>query len=330
MSRMSTIIVRTPAKINLCFNIKGLREDAFHEVESIFQSVSLEDQLKIFITETASPSLEISCLNPRMSKLIPLDNTNLIARASAAFFEASGIKNGFSIKVELEKKIPVAAGLAGGSSNAAGMLLALNHYFEAPLNFSSLLELGAAIGSDLPFCLQGGTCLGRGRGEILEEIPCNMNLSYCLLKPRKLSVSTPWAYKSFDEFKNKARPPDLKLAREGLLQGDLEKLISGMSNDFEPVVFEHFPELEKLKQDMLNLGAWHCQMSGSGPTLFALVSGREMGHHLRRQLLHDDEIGYSYGSEEILEETLPAIEFRLAESTTYGARVLTSDSDTEQ
>ena len=253
---------------------------------------------------------------------MPLDSSNLMGKAASIFFQFLNLAQKFRVSVQIEKNIPIGAGLAGGSSNAAGMLLGLNELFDRPLNFEQLSLLAAQIGSDVPFCLKGGTCIGRGRGEILSELKSKLQLSLCIVKPRKLSVSTPWAYKSFDNYKGELKKPSIEKALTGLKTADLELALSGFANVFQPLVFQEFPELEKLNQQLIDLGAWASQMSGSGPTLFAVVSGREMGHHLRRQVLRDDDIGFVYGTDEILAEALAPIDFKLAETCDYGVRVL--------
>lgn len=316
------IVVRSPAKVNLTFNITGLRADGFHDIESIMQSISLEDELKVDIRESPQEAFSLSCDNPIIRKLIPLDASNLIAKASKAFLQKLNSNRTFAIDVHLDKKIPVGAGLAGGSSNAAAMLMAMNSFFDNVFSADELTDIAAEIGSDVPFCLRGGTCIARGRGEILEEIPCNMLLHYCIVKPRKLSVSTPAAYKAFDEYKGKIEIPKIALAVAALASGDHDQLLAGLGNVFEPVIFEQNQQLAELKAELLKLGAWDCHMTGSGPTLFALVAGREMGHHIRRHVLHDDDIGYVYGTEEIILEALPPIDFRLAENCSHGARIV--------
>jgi 4-diphosphocytidyl-2-C-methyl-D-erythritol kinase len=319
---MQTIVVRAPAKLNLTFDILGTRPDGFHDIETIFQSISLEDELEVKIEEAELEDFQIECDNPIVRRLIPLDANNLIGKAAKAFIDSLQTESKYKIHVQLEKRIPVGAGLAGGSSNAAAMLLAMNKAFAEPLTLQELLVVAAQVGSDVPFCLKGGTCLGRGRGEILTELDCKLELCFCIVKPRKLSVSTQWAYKSFDEFKGPVKSPSLDKAIRGLASADLELALAGFANVFEPLVFQEYPELAKLKNELLAHGAWACHMTGSGPTLFAIVAGREMGHHIRRQILNDDEIGFVYGTEEIILEALPPIDFRLAESISSGARII--------
>lgn len=319
---MQTIVVRCPAKLNLTFNICGLRPDGYHNVETVFQSISLEDELIVSMEKNKEFEFKIECDHPALKKQIPLDDSNLIGKAAKAFLAQQKTRSNYKILVKLEKKIPVGAGLAGGSTDAAGMLIAMNRFFGDPLNLAELQELGASFGSDIPFCLEGGTCIGRGRGELLEKLESNLQLCYCIVKPRKLSVSTPWAFKAFDQFESIIPPPDSKKTIMGLLSADAEQALAGFGNVFEPVVFAAHPELAELKTELLKQGAWACHMTGSGPTLFAVVSGKEMGQHIRRHILRDDDIGFSYLTEEILQEAVPPIDFKLAESSTFGARII--------
>lgn len=319
---LQTIVVHTPAKLNLSFNILGTRPDGYHDVETVFQSITLEDELQINIEESASDEFSIVCDNPIFRKLMPLDQSNLIAKAAKAYLERRADGKKYKIHVHLEKKIPIGAGLAGGSSNAAGMLVALNHFFSSAFSMKEMQEIAAGIGSDVPFCLEGGTCIGRGRGEILEDIDCKLELHYCIVKPRKINVSTPWAFKIFDEYKGKVTAPPIGNLVKALQTDDIELALASFGNVFEPVIFAEHKQLLELKQQLLDHEVWSCHMTGSGPTLFAVVAGREMGQHIRRQMLHDDELGFLYGTEEILLEALPPIDFRLAETSKLAARVV--------
>ena len=316
------IVVRTPAKLNLSFNILGSRPDGYHDVETVFQTISLEDELQVTVEEAQATELKIVCDNPIFRKLMPLDHSNLIAKAALAYLDKLNNGKNYKIHVHLEKKIPIGAGLAGGSSNAAGMLLAMNRYFACAVSQKDLFELAATLGSDVPFCLKGGTCIGRGRGELLEEIDCKLLLHYCIVKPRKLNVSTPWAFKLFDEYQAELKRPKLERLVKALKEDDIEAALASFGNVFEPVVFAQHKQLQELKEQLLAQGVWSCHMTGSGPTLFAVVAGREQGQHIRRQMLHDDELGFVYGTEEILLEALPPIDFRLAETSKTGARVV--------
>lgn len=319
------IRVKTPAKLNLSFKILGLRDDGFHDVETVFQSISLEDELIFDIEKSSKSSFEMTCDNSSLRKLMPLDQNNLIAKAINAYLERMGESQNLQIKVQIDKRIPIGAGLAGGSSNAAGALLAINRFYNDSLSQNELIALGAKIGSDVPFCIKGGTCVGRGRGEILESINTSLVLNYCIVKPRKLSVSTPLAFKMFDEAKLKPQIPNMEDLVEALKNGDLESALAHMGNSFQDVIFTAHPELDTMCNELIKQGAWLCKMTGSGPTLFAIVAGREQGHRIRRHILNDEDIGFVYGTEEIILEALPPIDFRLAETVNHGARIVSME-----
>lgn len=321
-----TAVVRAPAKINLCFDILNLRSDRYHNVETIFQAINLEDELSIKLESSDESEIEISVSEPFLRRLIPLDRSNLIARAFELFFERLRPEKKYKAIVDLDKRIPVGAGLAGGSADAAAMLVALNEMMGQKFSQKDLLEIGAQLGSDIPFCILGGTALGKGRGEILESIERKLDFSLCIVKPLKLAVSTPAAFKAYDEAYARTGAKlvhlDLNSVRRGLETSDLESLLSGLGNVFQPVIFEMHPELKKLQEDLLSEGVFACHMTGSGPTLFAVTSGREMGHHIRRRMLLDDEIGFYYGTEEVIREAHPPIDFRLADAISSGPYIV--------
>ena len=331
---MQIATVRSPAKLNLTFDILGIRADGFHDVETVFQTISLEDELQVSLEDSPEREFYLSCADPYIRRVIPLDRTNLIAKAFELFMDELGSSKSYKVSVALEKRIPVGAGLAGGSGNAAAMLLALNELLGKPFSHEELMKMGLKLGSDVPFCLQGGTAIGRGRGELLEPIERKLELCFCVVKPLKLSVSTPWAFKLFDEAnddaksesrsESRAQTASMSLERtvEGLEKGDLELALSGFGNVFQALIFKQHPELMKLREDLLEHGVFACQMTGSGPTLFAVIPGREMGHHIRRQVLKDDEIGYYYGTEDVILEAHPPIDFRLAEAISFGAHLV--------
>ena len=325
-AKSKTAIVRAPAKINLTFDILSLRADGFHDIETIFQAIDLEDELHIELQEADSNEIEIKVAEAFVRKLIPLDRTNLIARAFDAYLARLGSKKKYKAVVDLDKRIPVGAGLAGGSTDAAAMLFGLNEMLGNKLSESELMEIGAQLGSDVPFCILGGTAIGKGRGEVLEKVDRKLELSFCIVKPLRLSISTPWAFKAYDDAVasngRKAVSFNLESVRDGLENADLETTLSGLGNIFQPVIFSAHAELEKLHSEILAQGVFACHMTGSGPTLYAVTPGREMGHHIRRHILRDDEIGFYYGTEEVIREAHPPIDFRLAQTVSHGPRLI--------
>lgn len=223
------IKIKCPAKINLTLKVGKVRPDGFHPIESIMQTISLYDYLTI---EKSAHGIELS----GNSSEIPYDEGNLVYKAIKLFYEATGISQG--AKVYIEKNIPVCAGLAGGSTDAAGVLYGLNKLNTLPLEQKELLTLCEQLGSDLNFCLLGGTQLAKGRGEILEKLP-DAHFELSLIRPKNLHISAREAYSRFDE-----------LASE-----------SNLANDLEFALLPHYKELKTLH-------ALGLQMSGSGPSYF--------------------------------------------------------------
>jgi len=250
------------AKINLSLKIRGKRPDGFHEIESVMQSVSLCDY--VTLTQISS-GIQLTTSHPRL----PTDNRNLAYKAAELFFK---IQN-YGIKIDIEKNIPVAAGLAGGSADAAAVLFGLNQMAGNPLGGNELSELGAKVGSDVPFCLVGGNCLVRGRGEKVESrklkaLPAGRQVesrNYILIVP-EVEVSTKWAYEEFDK-----------------IFADSPQLIVG-NNNLEAVVVKKIPIIQEIKRMLLSLGCSYAQMSGSGPSVFGEAGDASAGEKILSQI----------------------------------------------
>ena len=243
--------LRANAKINLSLKVLGLRPDGFHALDSVMQSVSLYD----VITLTKIPAgIELTTNNLRL----PVNAKNLAYRAAEVFFQEVGSR-GQGVKIYLEKNIPLAAGLAGGSADAAAVLYGLNRLTAAGLALADLLKLGEEIGSDVPFCLTGGNCTVRGRGELVIRNTLNATRAYVLVTP-DVEVPTKWAYEAWDAMTN----DKLKMTNEG-------------KNDLEPVVVKKYPVIQKVKDRLKELGCGFTQMSGSGPSVFGVVSSSDQG-----------------------------------------------------
>jgi 4-diphosphocytidyl-2-C-methyl-D-erythritol kinase len=266
---------KSPCKVNLLLNILGKRADGFHELESVMQPVNLFDELTFGRTGN---QIELSCSD----KNLPVDSRNLVFRAAESFLAAAKISGG--VKIHLEKKIPLAAGLGGGSGNAATTLLALNELFEKPLAPKKLHEVAAALGSDIPFFLQNKPALATGRGEKiqpLENFPALKGKAILLIHPG-FGISTAWAYQ------NLARFPDTRNGKAGrakeLIAKLQEKNLPGAArafyNSLEAPALEKFPVL-KLYQEFLHAnGALAALMSGSGSTTFAICENIPAGETL--------------------------------------------------
>ncbi len=254
---MKKIKVKTPAKVNLTLEILNKREDGFHNIQSIMQAVNLYDYITIELENSDNTIIELS----GNSDEIPYNESNLVYKAATKFLEKTNIKN-VHLKINIEKHIPVAAGLAGGSTNAAGTFFALNEIFNKPLNKNQIDELCASLGSDLNFCMYGGCALCTGRGEKIEKLPC-YEQEITLIKPKNIGISTKEAYGSFAELKDKSNPDNTSKLKQLLSQGKFDKTL--LYNSFEKAIFPRHVELQNIKEQIPN-----SLMSGSGSTFFVL------------------------------------------------------------
>jgi 4-diphosphocytidyl-2-C-methyl-D-erythritol kinase len=273
------MIFISAAKINLTLNILGLLPGGYHAIETVFQNIDILDTLEYFFEQENTQddiSIEIE-LQDKTDKTtdFPLHEDNLIARAAKAFARTAQLGQGLKMRVVVHKTIPISAGLAGGSGNAAATLVALNEHFKKPLTRDELSEIAATLGSDISFFLYGGTCAGRGRGEVLESIQHSLDLSFFIVKPRDIAISTPWVYREYDQYiaaqtEHKAKS-NLLDCEDALRNGDRQALIDSLSNAFEPIVYKAYPELKIMRDAMLELGCLSANISGSGPTLYGLA-----------------------------------------------------------
>ncbi|WP_025702089.1 4-(cytidine 5'-diphospho)-2-C-methyl-D-erythritol kinase [Paenibacillus forsythiae] len=253
---------KAPAKINLMLDVLHKRPDGFHEVEMIMTMVDLADRLEL--SELRRDTIIISS----QAGYIPLDEKNLAFQAARLLKDRYGVERG--VHIHLDKKIPVAAGLAGGSSDAAAALRGLNRLWRLSLSSEELQELGAQLGSDVPFCVTGGTALATGRGEKLTPI-ANMPQCWVVLAKPPINVSTAEVYGKL-RANRIAVHPSARLMREAVEAGDFQAVCSRLGNVLEEVTLKLHPEVQQLKEAMIRLGADGVLMSGSGPTVFALVS----------------------------------------------------------
>ncbi len=262
---MTTLEKNSPGKVNLLLNILGRRPDGFHALETIFHPVNLCDRLAF----TRSPAeIQLTCNDPGL----PTDAGNLVHRAATAFLGAAKIKDG--VRIHLEKKIPLAAGLGGGSGNAATTLLGLNELFGQPLPAAKLADLAAALGSDVNFFLQDQPALATGRGEIIESLdkfPALRGASFFLIHPG-FGISTPWAYQNLARFpaaQNGVPGRARKLIK--LLQvSDLAPASREFYNSLEAPALDKYPVLKIYQEFLRAHGAAATLMSGSGSTTFAI------------------------------------------------------------
>ncbi len=252
------------AKINLALDVLGKRPDGFHEVAMVMQSVSLHDTVTLSLRDGG---IALVCDHP----VLPCDSSNLAWRAADLLRQECGVAKG--VHIELEKKIPMAAGLAGGSSDAAAVLKGLNVLWELSLSACDLEMLAARLGSDVPFCLWGGTALATGRGEILEPLPDFAGHGVVLANP-PLEVSTAWVYGNFRR-RNRSGPPDISAMRRAIEQKDFQAVAGGLFNELESVTVPAHPQIAVIRQKLADAGAAGVLMSGSGPTVFALTADLE-------------------------------------------------------
>lgn len=272
--RDGSVCAAARAKINLTLDILGKRPDGYHEVAMVMQSVALAD--RVAVRAVTGAGVELDCDLPALGA----PEQNLAYRAAALLRETCGLKSG--VAIELGKRIPVAAGLGGGSADAAAVLTAMNELFALGLSAAALCEIGAKLGSDVPFCILGGTQLATGRGEILRALPPLPACPVVLAKPA-VSVSTAWAYKSYDAARVSERPATEAVVR-ALEARDLTKVSALVCNVLESVTIAAHPVIAEIKARMRRSGAMAALMSGSGPTVFALAPDAQCAARIAEDL----------------------------------------------
>ena len=264
---MTTLYEGAFAKLNLTLDVLGKREDGYHDLQSIMQTVSVRDDIEIDVG-TGKP-WKLVC----DKEGIPCDERNLAWKAAKVYCEALN-KDPDGLEIRITKRIPSGAGMGGGSADAAAVLRALNEHYGNPLSIMALAELGAQVGSDVPFCVICGTAMCEGRGERIRKLPDMPDCVIVVCKP-EFSVSTPELYKKIDEVAISNRP-DNRAMESALLAGDLEKVAHGLCNVFDPVVTADHLELNYIKSIFHQYGAVGYQMTGSGSACFAIVSEFEV------------------------------------------------------
>jgi 4-diphosphocytidyl-2-C-methyl-D-erythritol kinase len=253
------LVYRAPAKVNLLLEVLGRRADGYHELALVFQTVSLEDELEVY------PADSDVAVRVEGIPVLPADGTNLVAKAAQVFFEHTRLRGGVSIL--LRKRIPIAAGLGGGSSDAAATLIALNELYAANLPPEDLAALAASLGSDVPFFLVGGTALGRGRGEVLERLPDLPETWFALVKPGE-GLSTGAVYGSgLVSFTDGSRA--LGFGRRGGV--GIPETARGLFNALEEPAFKLLPECRRIRDELLDAGCLGALVSGSGSTVFGIA-----------------------------------------------------------
>ena len=263
---MTTLFEPAYAKLNLTLDVLGKRPDGYHDLRSVMQTISVRDDIEIDIGTGKPWSLECS------KEGIPLDERNLAWKAAKVYCDVMR-KDPDGITIRIEKRIPSEAGMGGGSADAAAVLRALNRHYGEPLSIFALAELGAQVGSDVPFCTVCGTAMVEGRGEQLRKLPDIPECFFVICKP-DFSVSTPELYKKIDSVAIPHRP-DNRAMESAILAGDLEKIAANIYNVFDPVVTADHLELNYIKSVMNSYGSIGQQMTGSGSACFAVLTSFE-------------------------------------------------------
>jgi 4-diphosphocytidyl-2-C-methyl-D-erythritol kinase len=259
------------AKLNLTLDVLGRRADGYHELLSVMQSLELADRLVVSLT---SDGIEVAG-----GPDLPPPRENLAYRAVEVLREKTGFRAG--VRVEIEKRIPVAAGLGGGSADAAAALAAVNHLLGLGLTSHRLAVLAAEVGSDVPFCLVGGTALVTGRGERLSLLPSAPSMWLVLARP-SLAVATVAVYEAWDRHGRPGPPASPRLVA-ALNRQDFAGMVAVLGNQLEPVVLQLYPQVAALKETLAGWGALKVWLCGSGPTLAALAAGYEAASEIARR-----------------------------------------------
>lgn len=273
---MNSIDLKSRAKINLSIDVLGKRDDGYHIVEMIMQTIDLYDNLKI--TKIEGDFIKIKS----DSEDIPLNQDNIVYKAADILKKRFNIKDG--VEISIQKNIPVAAGMAGGSSNAAAVLVGLNKVWNLGLSESELKEIGLQLGADVPFCITGGSALAQGIGEELTNIHgLSEGVNILVCKP-DIFVSTKEVYQSLDMNKVQKRPENQKLI-ESLKNDDIKYVSENMVNVLEEVTASKYKEIKQIEATMMKNKALGSMMSGSGPTVFGLFDNKEYAIKAKEELL---------------------------------------------
>ncbi|MCI5869039.1 MAG: 4-(cytidine 5'-diphospho)-2-C-methyl-D-erythritol kinase [Dorea sp.] len=271
---MDKLELKALGKINLGLDVLGRRENGYHDVRMVMQTLYLYDQIKM--EKTKKPGIE---LNTNLFYL-PVNENNLAYRAADLLMKEFEIKEG--VKITLEKHIPVAAGMAGGSSNAATVLFGMNRMFSLGLSQQELMDRGVTLGADVPYCIMRGTVLAEGIGEILTPLPAMPKCHVLIAKP-PISVSTKLVYEKLDSHEI-TEHPDIDGILKGLKERNLKKIASSMGNVLEKVTIEEYPVIEEIKNVMKKSGALNAMMSGSGPTVFGIFDEKDRAKRAARRI----------------------------------------------
>ncbi len=271
---MREIELKALAKINLALDVLGRRENGYHDVKMVMQTIYLYDDVRLEIREESGIVLE-SNLN-----FLPTDERNIAYKAAKLLMDEFGVKQG--VKITLKKRIPVAAGLAGGSANAAAVLWGINRLFHLRLSNKELMDRGGRLGADVPYCIMRGTVLAEGVGEILTPLS-SMPKCYILIAKPAAHVSTKEVYEKLDAVEIRQHP-DIDGMLDAIEKNDLVGIASKLGNVLEEVTITDYPVIEEIKDVMKEHGALNAMMSGSGPTVFGIFTDKDAGQRAIRIL----------------------------------------------
>ena len=288
----SHISLKAAAKVNLYLEITGNRPDGYHDLVMVLQSIDLCDRVDIHktIRKIGTDKIQVTCTNPE----VPCDRTNLAYKAAALMQSAYPEIGG--LEIAIDKQIPMGAGLAGGSANAAAVLVGIDRLWELGLTQSQLCDFAAQLGSDIPFCVTGGTALATGRGEILSPLPDLADLVLVICKPRQIAIATAWAYQTF---RSQNLLTTSKVKEQNLSSQMVTAIASGgesaptkigrlLYNDLERVVLPEYPAIASLKEKLLDQECLGAMMSGSGSTVFAIAADLERAHQIAAAVKTDN------------------------------------------
>lgn len=267
------------AKINLGLDVLGRLENGYHEVKMVMQTVGIYDELSF---EKAESGIVVTT----DSGELPTDENNLIYKAAKLMMETYGIREG--VRIHLQKNIPIAAGMAGGSTDAAATMKGINRLFDLDCSLQELMELGVKIGADVPYCILGGTALAEGIGEKLTALPPAPECFLLVAKP-DINVSTKYVYEHLDA-EGVSEHPDIDGMVRAIEEGSLDGVIKRLGNVLENVTIKAHPIIEEIKDRMKELGAVGSLMSGSGPTVFAMYTDKEKAENAAKRIREEMKI----------------------------------------
>lgn len=261
-------------KINLALDVVGKRADGYHEVRMVMQTVKIYDGIEVYVTDSGKIEVETNLY------FLPVNENNLVYKAAKLLMDEFNIKKGIFIK--LQKVIPVAAGMAGGSADAASVLYGVNRLFNLGLSVKELMERGVKLGADIPYCIMRGTALSEGIGEKLTKLPPPPKAAILVARP-SISVSTKLVYENLD-LNGINKHPDIDRMVESIKNKDLQGIASNMENVLETVTIDKYPIIQDIKNIMKEKGAVNSLMSGSGPTTFGIYEDKKTAEGVKAYL----------------------------------------------